>query len=149
MDTDQIINRFNSINRGIQNYYRFVDNFAKIGRIQYILKFSLAKTLAKKYRISVSKVFKKFSKDITFRIKSTNGKTYVVSFYNNHDWTRQPSAFQTKDIKPELLKVMGNMKVRSKLGNSCAICNVKQDIEMHYIRHMRRNKKQEIASMMY
>ncbi|MGR5978726.1 group II intron reverse transcriptase/maturase [Bacillus cereus] len=69
MDTDQIINRFNSINRGIQNYYRFVDNFAKIGRIQYILKFSLAKTLAKKYRISVSKVFKKFSKDITFRIK--------------------------------------------------------------------------------
>ncbi|PEF70649.1 group II intron reverse transcriptase/maturase, partial [Bacillus cereus] len=44
LDTDQIITQFNSINRGIQNYYRFVDNFAKIGRIQYILKFSLAKT---------------------------------------------------------------------------------------------------------
>ncbi|GAA3332383.1 hypothetical protein GCM10020331_092280 [Ectobacillus funiculus] len=29
LDTDQIITRFNSINRGIQNYYRFVDNFAK------------------------------------------------------------------------------------------------------------------------
>ncbi|QDZ77431.1 RNA-dependent DNA polymerase, partial [Bacillus cereus] len=92
LDTDQIITRFNSINRGIQNYYRFVDNFAKIGRIQYILKFSLAKTLAKKYRISVSKVFKRFGKNITFRTKSTNGKTYVVSFYNNHDWTRQSSA---------------------------------------------------------
>ncbi|WP_420975145.1 group II intron reverse transcriptase/maturase [Bacillus thuringiensis] len=141
LDTDQIISRFNSINRGIQNYYRFVDNFAKIGRIQYILKFSLAKTLAKKYRISVSKVFKRFGKNITFRTKSTNGKTYVVSFYNNHDWTRQPSAFQTRDTKPELLKVMGNMRVRSKLGNPCAICNAKQDIEMHHIRHIRRNKK--------
>ena len=94
-----------------------------------------------KYRISVSKVFKKFSKDITFRTKSTNGKTYVVSFYNNHNWNRQPSAFQTKDIKPELLKVMGNMRVRSKLGNPCAICNAKQDIEMHHIRHIGRNKK--------
>ncbi|WP_423739931.1 group II intron reverse transcriptase/maturase [Bacillus cereus] len=115
-----------------------------------MLKFSLAKTLAKKYRISVSKVFKKLGKDITFRTKNINGKTYLVSFYNNHDWTRQPLAFQTKDIKPEFLKVMDNMRVRSKLGHPYAICNTKQDIEMHHIRHIRRSKKQtKIASMMY
>jgi hypothetical protein len=97
--------------------------------------------LARKYRISVSKVFKRFGKDITSRVKGSNGKIYVVTFYNNHDWTRKPTAFQIKDTKPEMLKVIGNMRVRSKLGKPCAICfKDLGNTEMHHIRHIRRSK---------
>ena len=52
LDTDQIILLYSSVNRGIQNYYRFVDNWAQVQRIQYILQYSLAMTLGRKYNIS-------------------------------------------------------------------------------------------------
>ncbi len=48
LDEDQIVSLYSSINRGLQNYYRPIDNWAEFSRIQYILKFSLAKTLASK-----------------------------------------------------------------------------------------------------
>jgi hypothetical protein len=48
LDADQIIGLYNGILRGLLNYYRFVDNFASLSRIQYILRYSLAKTLAQK-----------------------------------------------------------------------------------------------------
>jgi len=38
LDTDQIILLYSSVNRGIQNYYRFVDNWVQLQRIQYILR---------------------------------------------------------------------------------------------------------------
>ncbi len=54
LDTAQIIRLCNSILRGLLNYYRFVDNFASLSRIQYILRYSLAKTLMHKYRCTMT-----------------------------------------------------------------------------------------------
>lgn len=64
LDADQIIQLYSSVNRGIQNYDRFADNWRQLPRIQYILEFSLAKTLALKYKISVPKVFKRLGKGL-------------------------------------------------------------------------------------
>ncbi|WP_075164532.1 group II intron reverse transcriptase/maturase [Ktedonobacter racemifer] len=44
LDNNQIVALYSSINRGLQNFYRFVDNWQALARIQYILQFSLAKT---------------------------------------------------------------------------------------------------------
>ena len=52
LDTDQIILLYSSVNRGTQNYYRFVDNWVQLQRIQYILQYSLAMTLGRKFKIS-------------------------------------------------------------------------------------------------
>jgi hypothetical protein len=57
LDTEQIILLYSSVNRGIQNYYRFVDNWAHLQRIQYILHFSLAMTLGRKFNISTRHPF--------------------------------------------------------------------------------------------
>ncbi len=56
-DDVQIIQQFNAINRGILNYYSFVDNYANLGRIQYILQYSAAKTLAHKHSTKMTKIF--------------------------------------------------------------------------------------------
>src|SRR5207302_8674647 len=52
LDTNQIILLYSSVNRGIQNYYRFVDNWVQLQRIQYILQYSLAMPLGRKFKIS-------------------------------------------------------------------------------------------------
>jgi hypothetical protein len=87
LDADQIIQLYSSVNRGLQNYYRFVDNWKQCSRIQYILKFSLAKTLAQKYKISVPQLFQRLGKDLSLLIKGQGGKAdRQVCFYLNRDW---------------------------------------------------------------
>jgi group II intron reverse transcriptase/maturase len=147
LDTDQIIRLYSGVNRGIQNYYRFVDNWKQLLRIQYILEFSLAKTLAKKYRISVTKVFKRFGKGFPISIKGKEGKEdRKIAFYLNHDWTKQRYAFQQgKQTEIDLVRTATQMRTRSKLGMPCCICGeTARQIVMHHVRHVRKltNKRE-------
>lgn len=139
LDTDQIVLLYSSINRGLQNYYRFADNFQQLSRIQYILQFSLAKTLAKKYKVSMKQIFRKFGKTVTITVKGQNGKQdRPVSFYLNHDWTKQREGFRTNETRIDLIQWERRMRTRSKLGKACCVCNATTDVEMHHLRHIRK-----------
>jgi hypothetical protein len=139
LDPEQIISLYSGINRGIQNYYRFVDNIDSIARIQYILKFSLARTLAAKYKISVKKVFARFGSNITVTVKAQDGKKdRCVSFYLNNDWEKKRNGFQTNDTKVDLVQMALRMRSRSKLGKPCCICGSLEQVEMHHVRHIRK-----------
>jgi group II intron reverse transcriptase/maturase len=141
LDADQIVNLYSGVNRGLQNYYRFADNWKQLHRVQYILQFSLAKTLARKYQISVAKVFKRFGKTLTVVVPGKVGKKdRKVSFYYNSDWSKKRGAFQTgrtQDI--DLVRTAIHMRTRSKLGKPCCICGESaEQIVMHHVRHIRK-----------
>src|SRR6266566_8302118 len=141
LDTDQIINLYSSVNRGIQNYYRFVDNWSRLNRVQYILRYSLAKTLARKYKISLSKVFKRFGKHIRSVIKGKEGKKdREVSFYSNRNWSKNRDAFQSNTVSNvDRVQMATKMRTRSKLGKPCCICGESaEQIAMHHVRHRRK-----------
>ena len=139
LDADQIITLFNGINRGIQNYYRFADNFGHLTQIQYILKFSLAKTLAAKYKRSVSQIFRRFGKVPTIIVKAKDGKRdRQIVFYCNSDWRKQRNGFQVGQEKVDRLQWSVTMRTRSKLGMPCCVCNSVQQVEMHHVRHIRK-----------
>ena len=142
LDPEQTISLYNSINRGLQNYYRFVDNLNCLVRIQYILHYSLAKTFAAKYRISVKKVFTRFNKNITVTVKAQDGqKNRQVSFYLNTDWEKDRNAFRIHDSKVDLVQMAYRMYSRSKLGKPCCICNSVKQVENHHVRHIRKMKQ--------
>jgi nicotine oxidoreductase len=141
LDADQIVRLYSSVNRGIQNYYRFVDNWARLSRIQYILKFSLAKTLAQKFKISVPKAFKRFGRELTVTIKRKEGEEdRKVSLYLNPDWKKKREAFQSgKRSDIDLVRTAIQMRTRSKLGKPCCICGESAgQIVMHHVRHVRK-----------
>jgi hypothetical protein len=141
LDTDQIIHLYSSVNRGIQNYYRFVDNWSRLNRIQYILKYSLAKTLAKKYKISLPKVFKRFGKNITIAMNGKEGKEdREVSFYSNHNWSKNRNAFQENTVtNVDRIRMATQIRTRSKSGKPCCICGESaEQIVMHHVRHIRK-----------
>lgn len=63
LDHRSILVKYNSVNNGLHNYFHFVDNIAKFGKIQYFIHHSCAKTIARKYRLrSRAATFKKFGK---------------------------------------------------------------------------------------
>jgi Type II intron maturase/Reverse transcriptase (RNA-dependent DNA polymerase) len=139
LDADQIIVLYNGINRGLQNYYRFADNFGHLTRIQYILKFSLAKTLAAKYKCSVRQVFRRFGKIPTVLVKAKDGKRdRRIAFSNNSDWKKQRNGFQIGQATVDLLRWSMSMRSRSKLGMPCCICTNAEQVEMHHVRHLRK-----------
>lgn len=149
LDADQIIQLYSSVNRGLQNYYRFVDNWKQCSRIQYILKFSLAKTLAQKYKISVPQVFKRFGKELSILIKGRGGKPdRQVSFYQNQDWTKNKLAFQMGDQNNrDVVRTLVQLRTRSKLGMPCCICGAwYKQIEMHHVRHLRKLSNKRVAT---
>jgi group II intron reverse transcriptase/maturase len=143
LDTEQIILLYSSVNRGIQNYYRFVDNWSHLQRIQYILHFSLAMTLGRKFNISTPKVFKRFGKRLTYVIKDKGGQEKkTVSFSLNHDWAKNRDAFQSsRHPGIDLIRSEMHMRSRSSIAKPCCICGDTMDkaqIEMHHVRHLRK-----------
>jgi hypothetical protein len=141
LDADQIVNLYSGVNRGLQNYYRFADNWKQLHRVQYILQFSLAKILARKYQVSVAKVFKRFGKTLTVVVPGKAGKEdRKVGFYYNSDWNKKRASFQTgrtQDI--DLVRTAIQMRTRSKPGKPCCICGESaEQIVMHHVRHIRK-----------
>lgn len=87
LDVFIIIERFNASIRGLMVYYgEFVAYKSTLYRWYYILKFSCLKTIAQKYSSSISKVYRRFGKNLSSSSDKTiatnvevtvNGVTYL------------------------------------------------------------------------
>ncbi|MBV7334625.1 hypothetical protein KFU94_41590 [Chloroflexi bacterium TSY] len=132
---DHIIEHFNAVMRGWYNYYQLAENVGRLNHARYILQYSLAKTIAHKERSSVSKVFRKYGKDITFT-KPNGRKTHFFNQPLKQVKTAQPSRSLT-DAYP----LWWPRKTQSRLLDNCAICNSPHQIEMHHVRHIRKRNQ--------
>lgn len=137
LEAPQIVELYSGINRGLQNYYRFANNFRSLGYLQYILHVSLVKTLAMKYRTRASKIYRRFGREITLTTRQ-EGKERTVSFYLNHDWKKRRDGFEIRHAPIDLVQWGTQMRTRTKLENACCICNSTTQIEMHHVRHIRK-----------
>jgi group II intron reverse transcriptase/maturase len=129
---DQIIQHYNSIIRGWYNYYQLAENVGRLNHARYVLRYSLAKTLAAKERSTLRKIFRRYGKLIIYR--KPNGK-YVQFF--NQPLKQVKRAKQTKfnvDSQPKLWL----RKTKSRLLDNCALCGDTGRIEMHHVRHIRK-----------
>nr|YP_009130536.1 putative reverse transcriptase and intron maturase [Tydemania expeditionis]CEO91066.1 putative reverse transcriptase and intron maturase [Tydemania expeditionis] len=63
-DDVEIVRAFRSVLYGLVNYYSGSSYQHCLGRIDYILRYSCAKTLAHKHNSSCSKIFKEFGKEL-------------------------------------------------------------------------------------
>jgi len=134
LDEDQIVMMYSSINRGMQQYYRPADNWARVQRVQYILKYSLAKTLAGKRKTSISKIIS--DKEIKVHV-TRNGKQRTISFYQNSEWATKRDAF-VESATVDLVQMNIRLRTRSKLGLPCCICGDPLNVQMHHVRHVRK-----------
>ena len=138
LDADQIITLFNGNLWGLLNYYRFVSNFGAMSRIQYILRFSLAKTMAHKYRTSMKKIFRKHGNNLRFCWQMADGRAREVNFKENTDWQNDRDAFMVNPPNIDLLSWQWSLRSKSKLGFPCLICGDYEDVQMHHVRHIRK-----------
>jgi group II intron reverse transcriptase/maturase len=138
LDPDEIVRRYNAIKRGLFNYYKPVMNLSVLRHIDYLLRLSLAKTLAHKYRTSMKQQFQKRGKSLTVK-KEVKGQIWTVSYWEQ-DLQRNMFAFSTNPRELDSLFVRFQKTTKSKLGLPCCICG-SESSDMHHLRHLRKGGK--------
>lgn len=129
--TEHIIDHYNGVIRGWYNYYQLAENVGRLNHARYVLQYSLVKTLARKERSSVAKVFRKYGKHITFT--KPNGR--VVCFFNAP--LTQVKKAKTK-TEVDTVPTWGPRRTLTRLWDSCSICGSLERVEMHHVRHIRK-----------
>lgn len=132
----QILHLYNSVLRGILNYYSFVHNFGKlVSHIQYELKQSCAKLLAAKFSLgTMSKVYNKFGNRLEYTHVNKEKKAKVYSFL-------KPSYKLTFrfliNSSPVIQTLYGSKSIANLDGLECSVCESNVNVEMHHVRHLK------------
>lgn len=75
-DDLEILDAYNAEIGGFTNYYSIANNSSHLNSFKYIMQYSMYKTFAKKYRISVRRIIAKYryNKVLQYSMKIRKGK---------------------------------------------------------------------------
>lgn len=140
----EILYRYNCIIRGLINYYKFGDNFFILNKfINYLLKFSCAATLSRKFKLrSFKKTFNKFGKNLKCSVSNVEllqPKSFAKKQFKN---------FKTNISQPfDIIK--WSIRTHHLLGGPCVACGSEQQIQVHHVKKLSKfnNKLKGIAKI--
>ena len=141
LDDIEILNQYNAEVRGLYNYYRLAHNVSVLNSFLYVMKFSMYKTFAGKYRTSMRKIIRKYCRDRDFTVSYPTKKgTKSIVFYN------QGMRYNDKVVVMENPDVIGraneNRRYTSLIdrlkGHICEWCKAEtKGIEIHHVRKLK------------
>lgn len=141
LDDIEILNQYNAEVRGMYNYYRLANNATVLNAFVYVMKYSMYKTFAGKYRTSMRKIICKYcrNKDFTVSYQTKNGTKSVI-FYNQ-GVRRNDKVIATEN--PDIIGRTNENRRYTRLtdrlqGHVCEFCGAEtEDIEIHHIRKLK------------
>lgn len=151
MESYRILAKFNLEIRGFYNYYCMADNVsATCSKFDYIMQYSLYKTLAQKLNTSMPKIVRKYRKDKEFRIEYTDKKgnrKYRV-LYNGGFAQKQPNKMADCDNLPHVSFPKRSLAERLR-SEICELCRRHDKLIMHHVRTLKSlDDKTEWGKMM-
>jgi hypothetical protein len=140
-DDLEILDQYNSEIRGFRNYYRIANNSSYAGSFGYIMQYSMFKTFATKYRLSMRKTIKKLrigkNFGVHFTTKKGNAKTRL--FYHDGFAREKKSGDSTIDLIPNTVRFSSKTSLMDRLSaRQCELCGrTDVDIEIHHVRKLK------------
>lgn len=141
----EIIMRYNYVIRGLVTYYsRSIRDFSILNKYIYLLNYSCAHTLANKHRSSLRKIFIKYGNPIQVTQDPDNKKEKKVIKLLNYqackDFAKQLND-KDADNDNDFLQIRINWRTTYKLNKHCVICGSTNKVQMHHIKHVRKDGK--------
>lgn len=138
LDHADILRYYNSVTRGLYNYYNFVGNVRNLANVCWLLEESCCLTLARKFKLkTMAATYRKFGKGLGCDVTSKNGKRKKIILWSPTDLKKQ-NIEKGNNPKAEPLKALDavwNAKfTKSNLHKACIICGETDGVEMHHIR---------------
>jgi group II intron reverse transcriptase/maturase len=131
-----LILRFRTILAGLLNFYSFSDNIYSLRYIYHILRFSLLRTICKKFDIGIRECLRRYGPSVSLTIHKWNGKTVKLTF-DCPPLRRSPMSFLGLSPEGDSLQVKWKVSTLTALGQCCANCGDTLHIEMHHLKHLR------------
>lgn len=133
--------------RGLVNYYRMAYNLYTLSKLKWVMEQSLAKTLASKHKMSVSKVYKKYKTELDVEGKKYKGLQVTVPREGKKPlvatWGGIPLTWDvTAPIEDETKQYAWRRSEleRRLLAQTCEQCGATRmtdQIEVHHIRALK------------
>ncbi len=141
-----IVEQYQSEFRGVVEYYKLAMNVSHFGRLQWIMEWSLAKTLAAKHKTTCRKVFRSYKSSVPTDhgprkclkvIKEQgNGKPPKVTQFGGIPLKRNRQAVLV-DQQPQRYRTDRNELIKRLLADKCEMCDSTVKVEVHHIRALR------------
>jgi hypothetical protein len=144
-----IIQRYQSVLRGLYNYYCMAINVGTRKRMSYvrwILETSLTKTLAVKHRCSVSEIHRRYRAEILGRkalrvVVERPGKEPLIATFGGFPFERIPEGMGVTDIDPAVTWFWHNTGrsevVKRLVAGRCELCEARGvPLQVHHIRKL-------------
>ena len=152
LDDLEILNQYNAEIRGLYNYYRLANNVSVLNNFCYVMRYSMLKTFAGKYRTRISRIIRKYRKGKDFAVEylQKNGKVGQTLFYNKGFRRDTKVGKENPDIVARAVENYGSNSLIKRLrANKCEWCGAENmPLEIHHIRKLKdlKGRKQwEIA----
>ncbi len=141
-----IVDRYQSEYRGVVQYHLLAYNVAHLGKLQWVMEWSLAKTLAAKHKTTCQTVFRCYKstvqtthglrKCLKVVVKRGEGKHPLVATFGGIPLKRQRQAVIV-DQQPQRYRTERNELIKRLLADTCEMCESTVDVEVHHIRALR------------
>jgi ribosomal protein S27AE len=136
----EILVKYNNEIRGLYNYFSLAENCSSLSNFGYIMKYSMYKTFAQKYRTKVSKILKKYKRNghfsVEYRLKS--GVVKDLTLYHDGFKKKDPMRFINMDNLPKLTYYSVNTSLVKRLNTEkCEMCGKVDKLVMHHVRKLK------------
>ncbi|MGL5513525.1 MAG: reverse transcriptase domain-containing protein [Sporomusa sp.] len=128
---EKIVNYGNQILRGLVNQAVGCTNFHQCARIQYIVQFSIAKTIARKYDISLKQVFAKYGPSILINYLNERNKERRIRLALYPNFKRRRKHFYTL-LTASKTPFTPKYNPINPTKQPCALCGSTDDIRMFH-----------------
>ncbi len=134
----EILQTYNYTLRGFHNYYAIANNSSVLGSFYHIMKHSMHKTFASKYRTTTKSIIRKYRKNQIFTVQYSdrNGKNRVVTLYKESFKRRELDNKYWIDEHPQLPYISKPSLVNRLKNEVCEKCGNTDNLQMHHVRKL-------------
>ena len=130
--------------RGLANYYRLAYNLHTLNRLKWVMEGSLTKTLAHKFKVSVSKIYERYRAELVVEGKKYKGLRVSIPRPDKEPlvatWGGISLAWDIQaDLEEHPSPVWrGRSELEKRLlASYCELCGNTADLQVHHIRAMK------------
>lgn len=136
----EILSAYNSEIRGLYNFYSLANDAYKIGKFANVMKYSMFKTFANKYKTNAHRIKDRYFKGNSFTVEyqTKSGKKQAV-YYNKGFERKLETMTAEVSLLPQYQKYdkFNSLRNRIKLG-LCELCGKKSNgIALHQVKRMK------------
>lgn len=142
LDEFQIVQKYHSMFLGLMSHYTNCSTSYPLNRLDYIFKYSCAKTLAVRKKLTMSQIFKKYGNQLKISRPYLDDPSKVreieyMGFKKIKDEYFKKISPRTLNPYFDPFKVRTFWRTTFKLYSQCCICGCDNSIEMHHLNSLK------------